>query len=212
VALNCVQTELQIKPAFGQSNRRNEALPVTGFTPPERDYIRRSLDMFFSTLPTTVERFAVLRKAIEAGKHIYAEKPIACSTDDAFALVRMADATGVKHGTVQDKLFLPGFENLLMVSRSGFFGRILEVRVDMGRWVFDGTLREGQRPNWNYQKSGGGGLVLDMFPHWRYMLGALVGPIGAISCNSLDRTPQVPIASPVASQNNHCRRRPRHLM
>ena len=138
----------------------------------------------------TIGRFAVLRKAIEAGKHIYAEKPIACSTEDALALVRMADAAGIKHGTVQDKLFLPGFENLLMVSRSGYFGRILEVRVDMGRWVFDGVQRAGQRPSWNYQKSGGGGLVLDMFPHWRYMLDALVGPIRAISCSCRTQIPR----------------------
>jgi predicted dehydrogenase len=147
-------------------------------------------DTVFFDAAATVGRFAVLRKAIEAGKHIYAEKPIACSTDDALALVRMADAAGIKHGTVQDKLFLPGFENLLMVSRSGFFGRIVEVRVDMGRWVFDGTLRKGQRPSWNYQKSGGGGLVLDMFPHWRYMLDALVGPIRAISCSCRTQIPR----------------------
>jgi predicted dehydrogenase len=144
--------------------------------------------VFFDTA-ATVGRFAVLRKAIEAGKHIYAEKPIASSTDDAVALVRMSDAAGVKHGTVQDKLFLPGFENLLMVSRSGFFGRILEVRVNMGRWVFDGTLRKGQRPSWNYRISGGGGLVLDMFPHWQYMLDALVGPISAVSCSCRTQIP-----------------------
>jgi predicted dehydrogenase len=147
-------------------------------------------DEVFFDAAATFGRFAILSNAIQAGKHIYAEKPIACSTGDALALVRMADAAGVKHGTVQDKLFLPGFENLLMVSRAGFFGRILEVRVDMGRWVFDGTLRKGQRPSWNYRKSGGGGLVLDMFPHWRYMLDALVGPITAVSCSCRTQIPR----------------------
>jgi predicted dehydrogenase len=141
-----------------------------------------SEDTVFFDAAATVGRFDVLCKAIKAGKHIYTEKPIAGSTEDAVALVRMADAAGLKHGTVQDKLFLPGFENLLMVSRSGFFGRILEVRITMGRWVFDGVMRDGQRPSWNYRKSGGGGLVLDMFPHWRYMLDALVGPVKAVSC------------------------------
>jgi predicted dehydrogenase len=147
-------------------------------------------DSVFFDAAATVGRGGVLRKAIAAGKHIYAEKPIASSIEEAVSLVRMAEAAGIKHGTVQDKLFLPGFEKLLMVSRSGFLGRILEARVNMGRWVFDGSLQKGQRPSWNYQKSGGGGLVLDMFPHWRYMLDALVGPIKAVSCNMRTQIPR----------------------
>ncbi len=97
-------------------------------------------DTVFFDAAATALRFDVVSQAIEAGKHIYCEKPIAGSTEQAMELVRKADGAGVKHGTVQDKLFLPGFANLQMVVRSGFLGRILEVRLEMGRWIFDGTI------------------------------------------------------------------------
>ncbi|MFC7398336.1 Gfo/Idh/MocA family protein [Chelatococcus sp. GCM10030263] len=147
-------------------------------------------DAVFFDAATTSLRYDVLRKAITAGKHIYCEKPIAGSIEEAMDLVRRAEAAGVKAGTVQDKLFLPGFANLLMVVKSGFLGRILEVRLEMGRWIFDGALQPGQRPSWNYRKSDGGGLVLDMFPHWRYMLDALIGPITAVSCTHRTQIPR----------------------
>lgn len=147
-------------------------------------------DTVFFDAAATALRFDVVSQAIEAGKHIYCEKPIAGSTEQAMELVRKADGAGVKHGTVQDKLFLPGFANLQMVVRSGFLGRILEVRLEMGRWIFDGTLQDGGRPSWNYQKNGGGGLILDMFPHWRYMLEGLIGPLAAVSCRWKTQVPK----------------------
>ncbi|MCS0494759.1 Gfo/Idh/MocA family oxidoreductase [Ancylobacter sp. MQZ15Z-1] len=147
-------------------------------------------DTVFFDAAATALRFDVLSKAIDAGKHIYCEKPIAGSTAQAMELVHRAEKAGVKHGTVQDKMFLPGFANLEMVTRSGFLGRILEVRLEMGRWIFDGTLQDGGRPSWNYQSAGGGGLILDMFPHWRYMLEGLIGPLAAISCRWRTQIPR----------------------
>ncbi|MBW4090398.1 MAG: Gfo/Idh/MocA family oxidoreductase [Proteobacteria bacterium] len=126
-------------------------------------------------------RASVILRAIAAGKHVYCEKPIAGSVADALQLQVAANAAGVKSGTVQDKLFLPGFEALLGLRRTDFFGRVLELRLEMGRWIFDGVDLPGQRPSWNYRKRDGGGLILDMFPHWRYMIDALAGPIKAVS-------------------------------
>jgi predicted dehydrogenase len=126
-------------------------------------------------------RVPLVHKAIAAGKHIYIEKPIAPSLDDALGMLKAAQAAGVKHGTVQDKLFLPGFAALQQLIRSGALGRLLEVRLEMGRWIFDGFETPGQRPSWNYRKRDGGGLILDMFPHWRYMLDGLVGEVRAVS-------------------------------
>ena len=122
-----------------------------------------------------------VRKAIAAGKHIHIEKPTAPTVEEAMELARLADKAGLKHGVIQDKLFLPGFAKLLFVKNSGFFGRILSVRVDAGSWIFDGTTQECQRPSWNYRKSDGGGLALDMMAHWRYMIDRLVAPITAVS-------------------------------
>ncbi|WP_375460122.1 Gfo/Idh/MocA family protein [uncultured Enterovirga sp.] len=146
------------------------------------------ISICFDAAPSGM-RVGVVRKAIAAGKHVYVEKPIAGSLDDALAISREAVAAGLKNGTVQDKLFLPGFAALLGLSRSGFFGRLLEVRVEMGRWVFDGETTPGQRPSWNYRSRDGGGLILDMFPHWRYMLDALAGEVTAVSATCRTQIP-----------------------
>ena len=138
-------------------------------------------DAIFMDCAATGDRPARVRAAIEAGKHIHVEKPTAPSVEEAMALARAAAAKGLKHGVIQDKLFLPGFAKLLFVKNSGFFGRILSIRVDAGSWVFDGTAQAGQRPSWNYRKAEGGGLALDMMAHWRYMIDRLAAPVTAVS-------------------------------
>lgn len=135
------------------------------------------------------QRFEALTRAVAAGKHIYAEKPVAGSVEDAMRIVRAADKAGLRHGTVQDKLFLPGFGKLPALAMEGFFGRILEIRLEMGQWVFDGTDRAAQRASWNYRKRDGGGIMIDMFPHWRYMIEGIVGPIRSISATCRTHVP-----------------------
>ncbi len=123
-----------------------------------------------------------LRAALDAGKHIYCEKPIASDLAEALEIVRLARRAGVKHGVVQDKLFLPGLLKLKRVIDSGFFGQLLSVRGEFGYWVFEGDWQSAQRPSWNYQKEQGGGIIVDMFCHWRYVLGHLFGEVQGISC------------------------------
>ena len=129
------------------------------------------------------------RAAFAAGKHVYLEKPIAPSLDEALSLVHAGDKAGRKGGVVQDKLSLPGLKKLRRLYDSGFFGRVLSVRLDFGWWVFDGELVPAQRPSWNYRRAGGGGLILDMFAHWRYIFDRLLGPIAAVSCRHLTALP-----------------------
>ena len=95
-------------------------------------------------------------------------------------MARAAHAARVKHGVIQDKLFLPGFAKLLFVKNSGFFGRILSIRIDAGSWVFDGFTQPCQRPGWNYKQGEGGGLALDVMAHWRYMVDRLAAPVTAV--------------------------------
>jgi predicted dehydrogenase len=118
--------------------------------------------------------------AIAAGKHVYTEKPAAGSLDGAVQLARAARAAGVVHGVVQDKLLLPGVIKLRRLVNDGFFGRVLSVRLEFGYWVFEGDGIAAQRPSWNYRKEQGGGIVLDMFPHWQYLLEDLFGPVTAL--------------------------------
>lgn len=128
--------------------------------------------------------------ALEAGKHVYVEKPLGETLDDALGLARRAARTGLKSGVVQDKLFLPGLVKLRKLYETDFFGRILSIRLDFGWWVFDGTPYPAQRPSWNYRKATGGGLILDMFAHWRYIFDRLLGEIKAVSCRHMTALPE----------------------
>jgi predicted dehydrogenase len=140
-----------------------------------------SIDIYFDATATG-GRPERLGAAIEAGKNVYTEKPLAESLEQALALARRAKEAGVKNGVVQDKLFLPGLKKLRKLYDSGYFGRVLSVRLDFGWWVFDGEFHASQRPSWNYRRETGGGLILDMFAHWRYIFDRLLGPIEAVSC------------------------------
>ena len=137
--------------------------------------------IYFDALATNL-RVENTLKAIAAGKAVYCEKPTAASTAEAVRLAQAARDAGVKNGVVQDKLFLPGLLKLKYLIDTGFFGRILSVRGEFGYWVFDGIDQPAQRPSWNYQKSESGGIILDMFAHWRYVIDNLYGPISSLSC------------------------------
>jgi predicted dehydrogenase len=141
----------------------------------------KTIGIYFD-VAATGGRLERAMRAIAAGKHIYLEKPIANSSAEAMTIVRAAQAAGVKAAAVQDKVYLPGFQKLRKLRDAGFFGRILSARLESGWWVFDGEVQPSQRSSWNYRKADGGGLVLDMYPHWRYLLSSLIGPITAVSC------------------------------
>src|ERR1051326_8774186 len=153
-------------------------------------------EIFFDTSSTDV-RVGVVKRAIAAGKHVYCEKPTATNLADAIELYRLARARGIKHGVVQDKLWLPGLRKLKWLIDSGFFGRIFSVKGEFGYWVFTGgEFGEGgdgippQRPSWNYRKEDGGGIIVDMLCHWRYVLDNLFGEVKAVSCLGATHIPE----------------------
>ncbi|GAA3241806.1 Gfo/Idh/MocA family oxidoreductase [Actinocorallia longicatena] len=144
--------------------------------------------VYFDAQVTRARVKAILR-AIEAGKHVYTEKPTAESVAEAVALAEAATAAGVKNGVVQDKLFLPGLLKLKRLVDGGFFGRILSVRGEFGYWVFEGDWQAAQRPSWNYRAEDGGGMTLDMFPHWQYVMENLFGPIRSVYAQTTTHIP-----------------------
>ncbi|PZG02028.1 Gfo/Idh/MocA family protein [Micromonospora deserti] len=150
---------------------------------------RPDVSVYFDAQVTS-EREKAIRLAIDAGRHIYTEKPTATTLSGAVELARAADAAGVRHGVVQDKLFLPGLRKLDRLVRGGFFGRILSVRGEFGYWVFEGDWQEAQRPSWNYRAADGGGIVVDMFPHWHYVLEQIFAPVRAVTAHVTTHIPQ----------------------
>ena len=147
-------------------------------------------DTVFFDAATTQMRPALLAKAIAAGKDIYCEKPVATNLEEALAIARKAKAAGIKHGVVQDKLFLPGLRKLKLLIESGFFGKLLSVRGEFGYWVFEGDLQPAQRPSWNYRAEDGGGIILDMLCHWRYVLDNTFGNVKSVSCLGATHIPE----------------------
>lgn len=131
---------------------------------------------------TTGRRADAVKKAAKAGKHIYCEKPVATDTKTALDLYAACEAAGVKHGVVQDKLWLPGLIKLQRLIQNNFFGEIISVRGEFGYWVFEGHTIPAQRPSWNYRKEDDGGIIVDMLCHWRYVLDNIFGKVKAVSC------------------------------
>jgi predicted dehydrogenase len=149
----------------------------------------RKNEIYFDSQLTSLRPAAIL-KAIAAGKAIYTEKPTATSLEEALGLHRAAKAAGVKNGVVQDKLWLPGLRKLRYLIDTGFFGRILSVRGEFGYWVFDGFSQPAQRPSWNYRVEEGGGIILDMFCHWQYVVSNLFGDIRSVSALGATHLPK----------------------
>ncbi len=149
-------------------------------------------DAVYFDATLTSRRVDHVRRAMAAGKHVYCEKPLAPTTAEALDLARAAERANVKHGVVQDKLFLPGVRKLKRLVDDGFFGRILSVRGEFGYWVFEGTDEDQspQRPSWNYRKEEGGGIILDMFAHWRYLLDHTFGAVRAVQCSGATHIPE----------------------
>ncbi|MDG1967850.1 MAG: Gfo/Idh/MocA family oxidoreductase [Flavobacteriaceae bacterium] len=138
---------------------------------------------------TTGRRADAIHKAVAAGKHIYCEKPVATSTEIALDLYSACEKAGVKHGVVQDKLWLPGMMKLKRLIANDFFGEILSVRGEFGYWVFEGHTVPAQRPSWNYRKEDDGGIIVDMLCHWRYVLDNIFGSVKGVFCMGATHIP-----------------------
>ena len=138
---------------------------------------------------STTRRNEDVQKAIDAGKHIYCEKPISENMETAMALAKKAIKAGVKNGVVQDKLWLPGLLKLKYLIDTGFFGDIVSVKGEFGYWVFDGHQQPAQRPSWNYRKEDGGGMIVDMLCHWRYVIDNLFGNVTKVNCLAATHLP-----------------------
>lgn len=146
------------------------------------------VDIYFDAQLTNLRR-AALTKAMEAGKHIFTEKPTAETLEEAVELERVRARAGVNAGVVHDKLYLPGLVKLRRLVEEGFFGRILSLRGEFGYWVFEGDHQPAQRPSWNYRKQDGGGMTVDMFCHWNYVMEGIIGRVEAVTAKAVTHIP-----------------------
>jgi predicted dehydrogenase len=188
-------TRVQIEPVLVGRNERklrelSESTGVARFTTDLAAALAEpDMDVYFDAQLTGVRDGAVTA-AMRAGKHVYTEKPLSETFEGALALTRIAQESGVKNGIVHDKLYLPGLLKLRRLVDSGFFGSILSVRGEFGYWVFEGDWQDAQRPSWNYRAKDGGGIVLDMFAHWSYVLENLFGSVESVIARAVTHVPR----------------------
>ena len=160
---------------------RGEAYKYTTDVQGALDGKHGDYEIFFDA-SGTLQRANFIEMAVKAGKAIYCEKPTAVETKEAVRLAKLVADAGLKNGVVQDKLWLPGFRKIKMLKELGFFGKILSVKGDFGYWVFTGMDYDqpAQRPSWNYRAEDGGGMMIDMFCHWRYVIDHVFGPVKSL--------------------------------
>ena len=187
-------TRVQVEPILvGRNAQKLKALAerhgIAHYTTNLDEALADDRWQIYADFLVTQARASAIRKAIAAGKAIYTEKPLAESFDEALELARLAEEAGVKNGVVHDKLYLPGLQKLKRLIDSGFFGRILSVRGEFGYWVFEGDWQDAQRPSWNYRKEDGGGIIVDMFPHWNYVFENLFGRVESVYARAVTHIP-----------------------
>jgi predicted dehydrogenase len=171
-------------------SRLAEAARVERWSTDLESCLRNADDTIYFDAQTTGLRAESVRRALHMGKHVYCEKPLSTDSASALELAQEASSLGLKHGVVQDKLFLPGLRKLKRLIDGRFFGRILSVRGEFGYWVFEGDWQAAQRPSWNYRKEDGGGIIADMFCHWQYVLENLFGSVKSVSCLGATHIPE----------------------
>jgi len=183
------RNETKLRALAEQHGMRGVALPWT--TDLDHAFGDSRYEVFFDA-SGPLQRAGFVERAARAKKTVYCEKPTAITTAEALRLARLCEDAGLKNGVVQDKLWLPGLRKLQMLKEQGFFGRILSVRGEFGYWVFDGFAKDqpAQRPSWNYRAEDGGGIILDMLCHWRYVMDNLFGAVKSVNCLGATHVPE----------------------
>ncbi len=175
------RSESKLKALADRAGRELGGEPLKYTTNLQQAMDDKRYEIFFDA-SGTLQRAGFIEQAVKAGKSIYCEKPTAVETREAVRLAKLVEGAGLKNGVVQDKLWLPGFRKLQMLKQLGFFGKMLSVRGEFGYWVFTGLDYDqpAQRPSWNYRAEDGGGMMIDMFCHWQYVISNLFGPIKSL--------------------------------
>ncbi len=175
------RNENKLKPLAERAGKELGTTPLKYTTDIQKALDDDNYEVFFDA-SGTLQRAGFIEMAVKAKKAIYCEKPTATETKEAVRLAKLVEEAGLKNGVVQDKLWLPGLRKVEMLKQLGFFGKILSVRGEFGYWVFTGLDYDqpAQRPSWNYRAEDGGGIMIDMFCHWQYVISNLFGPIKSL--------------------------------
>ena len=122
-------------------------------------------------------RFELARRALEAGKHLLLEKPIALRADQAKELQRLAIARGLSVAVDYEYRAVPLFMQAERLLRSGAVGTPWLVKLD---WLMGSRSDPARGWNWYSQADQGGGVIGALGTHAFDMLGWLIGPVASV--------------------------------
>jgi UDP-N-acetylglucosamine 3-dehydrogenase len=149
--------------------------------------IESDVDAVIVAVPTPFHR-PVTELAAAHGKHVFCEKPIARSIDDAEAMVAACDRAGVRLMIGHVVRFFPEFVKIREVLQAGTLGQIGLVRASRTN-----ASPPGDR-NWYRDFATSGGLVVDLMIHDFDTLRWYFGDIERLYAHGLSYTPHQPTA------------------
>ncbi|MET4781136.1 Gfo/Idh/MocA family oxidoreductase [Glaciihabitans sp. UYNi722] len=126
-------------------------------------------------------------RALEAGKHVYAEKPLALAPADAVDMLALAERNGLRVGSAPDTVLGTGIQTARQLLDSGRIGTAVGATAF---WVSPGHELWHPAPQFYYQP--GGGPLFDMGPYYLTALVTMLGPVvrvsGAVGRSDRERT------------------------
>jgi predicted dehydrogenase len=134
-----------------------------------------SIDVVLNLTPP-LAHMAVTRGALEAGKHVYSEKPLAVTAADAAELVRLAEEHGKRIGCAPDIFLGRAYQTARALLDEGAIGKPLAVSAAMV-----GGGQERWHPDPDIFFGNGAGPLLDMGPYYLTAIVALLGPVRRVT-------------------------------
>lgn len=130
-----------------------------------------AVDVVDLILPHFLHREAAFA-ALDAGKHLIIEKPVAPTYEDAVAIYHKARESGVHFMVAENTRYIAAYRAVARILERGDIGEVIHVRTQ---------LRSNEKPhlstpgNWRTKFELGGGLVLDTGAHSFYLIAWLLG-------------------------------------
>ncbi|WP_077624690.1 Gfo/Idh/MocA family protein [Sediminibacillus massiliensis] len=140
------------------------------------------------TIPAVHAEIAVA--ALEAGKHVYGEKPLAVSLEDGRRIVELAEEKGLIAGNAPDTFLGGGIQTCRKLIDDGWIGEPVSATAFM---MIPGHERWHPDPGFYYQE--GGGPMFDMGPYYVTALVSLLGPVKRVTGSAKITYPERTITS-----------------
>lgn len=128
-------------------------------------------------LTNPASHYSLTMQALKAGKHVYCEKPLATSLEQANEIVEFAEKQGLFVGAAPDTFLSPEFQTVRKLIDEGAIGKVINVTAN-----YVGPGADLWHPNAGFLYKQGGGPALDMGPYFLTTLVSLLGPLDSLFC------------------------------